>query len=163
MMGKDNEGAEHLEGEGGNGKEVDRNHAAEVIAKERFPVLGRGATRTRDHGVGDGSLREGDTELEQLAVNPGSTPQRIGAVHVPDQGDEVRGNGFPAGFARTAFPSPAESKPRSMPREDRAGLNQAQPGFPSFPGLRKPSPKGTVQRCQAWSFGARAQDEQLVP
>ena len=39
IMGKDNENVEHLEGEGGNGEEVDRNHAAEVIAEECFPVL----------------------------------------------------------------------------------------------------------------------------
>jgi hypothetical protein len=106
-----------------------------VIAKERFPVLGRGPTRTRDHVVGDGSLREGDAELEQLAVNPGSAPQRIGVVHVPDQGDEVWGNGFPASFARTAFPSPEESKPCAMPLKDGAGFNQDQPGLPFSPGL----------------------------
>jgi hypothetical protein len=148
--------------EGGNGEEVDRNHAAEVIAKERFPVLGRGATRTRDHVFGDGSLREGDPELEQLAVNPGSAPQWIGVVDVPDQGDEVWGNGFPAGFASTAFPSPEESKPCAMPLKDRAGLNQEQPGLPSSPGPGKPSPKNTVQRRQARSSGAPALHEQLV-
>ena len=49
-----------------------------------------------------------------------------------------------------------------MPLKDRAGLNQAQPGLPSAPGLRKPGPKNPVQRRQAWSFGAPAQHEQLV-
>jgi hypothetical protein len=73
--------------------------------------------------------------FEQLAVNPGSAPQRIGPAHVPDQGDEVWGNSFPACFTRTAFPSPEQSKPRSMPMDERAGLNQAQPSFPSIPGM----------------------------
>ena len=118
---------------------------------------------TREHVTSDGSLGDGDPELEQLAVNPGSAPQRIGVIHVPNQSDEVWANGFPAGLARTAFPSPEDSKPRSMPSDDRAGLNQAQPGFPSAPGMREPSPKGPVQRRQAWSLGVPAQDEQLVP
>jgi hypothetical protein len=50
-MGKDKEGIEHVEGAGGNGEGVDRNHSAEVIAKERFPVLERGATRMWYHVV----------------------------------------------------------------------------------------------------------------
>jgi hypothetical protein len=81
----------------------------------------------------------------EFAVNPGSAPQQIGVVHVPDQGDDVWGNGFPAGFARTAFPSPEQSKPGPMPLDDRARLNQAQPGFPSVPGMREPGPEGTIQ------------------
>ena len=55
-----------------NGEEVDRNHAAAVIAKGSFPVAERGATSTRYHILGDSSLRDNDTELEQLALNPGS-------------------------------------------------------------------------------------------
>jgi hypothetical protein len=35
----------------GNGEEVDRNPAAEVIAMEGLPVVGRGATLTRDQVV----------------------------------------------------------------------------------------------------------------
>jgi hypothetical protein len=74
MMGKDQEDIEHLKVEGGNGEGIDRNHAAAMIAKERFPVVGRGATGAWGHIVGDGLLRYGDAELEQLAVNSGSTP-----------------------------------------------------------------------------------------
>ena len=42
MMRQDNKNVEHLKGEGGDGEEVDRNHAAEAIAKENLPVLGGG-------------------------------------------------------------------------------------------------------------------------
>jgi hypothetical protein len=48
IMGKHPEPVEHLKGPAGNGEEVDRNHAAEVIAKEGLPVVGRGAPHTRD-------------------------------------------------------------------------------------------------------------------
>ena len=70
VMRQDDENVEHPKGQGGNGEEVGRHHATEVIAKERPP--------------------------------------------------------------RT-------------------------------PSLGKPSPKSPVQRCQVCSFGATAQDEQLVP
>ena len=58
-------------------------------------------------------------------MDAGSTPERIGATHLVDQVDGVWGDGFPAGFVRTAFPSPEEPKSRAMPLKDRAGLNQA--------------------------------------
>ena len=95
-------------------------------------------------------------------MNARSTPERIGATHLADQVDGAWGDGFPAGIASTTFPSPEEPKARAMPLKDGAGLNQAQPTFPSAPGLRKPSPKDPVQRRQAWSFGTTAQHEQLV-
>ena len=104
-----------------NGEEVDRNHAAAVIAKESFPVVGRTASSMRNHIVGDGSLREGDAELEQLAVNSGSTPQWIGAIHFPYQSDNGWGNRFSTRFARPAFPSPEESKLQSIASDDGAG------------------------------------------
>ena len=49
-----------------------------------------------------------------------------------------------------------------MPLDDGAGLNQAKPSLPSLPGLRKPGPKGTVQRRQAWAIGAAIEDQKLV-
>jgi hypothetical protein len=44
---------------------------------------------TLGHILGDGSLRDDDPQLEQLAVNPGSAPQRIGLAHGPDEGDGI--------------------------------------------------------------------------
>ena len=95
-------------------------------------------------------------------MDAGSTPERIGATHLADQADGVRGYGFPAGIASTTFPSPEEPKARAMPLKDGAGLNQAQPTVPSTPGLRKPGPQDPVQRRQAWGLGFPAQHEQLV-
>jgi hypothetical protein len=40
----------------------------------------------------DGSLSDGDTELKQLSMNPGSASQRVGVVHFPDQSDGVWGS-----------------------------------------------------------------------
>jgi hypothetical protein len=133
-----------------------------MIAEESLPILGRGPADSWDHVFGDGALGNGQAKLKQFTVNAGSTPERIGATHLADQVDGVWGDGFSAGIASTAFPSPEEPKPRAMPLKDRARLNQAQPTLPSAPSLRKPSPNEPVQRRQACSLGAPAQHEQLV-
>jgi hypothetical protein len=104
-------------------------------------------------------LRDGDTELEQLTVNPGSPLQRIGVVHLPNQGDGGRNDGFSAGFARAAFPSPEKSEPRAMPSGDGAGLNQEQSRFLSTPGMGEPHPQGSIHGSQPWAVGTSAQDQ----
>jgi len=162
MVRQDDESVEDVEGDGGNGEEVDRHHAAEVIAEECLPVLGRGATSPRDHVSGDRSLSNGDTELEQLAVNPGRAPQRIRVAHLPDQGDDLWGDGFPAGWARAAFPSPEEAETCPVPLDDGVRLEDPKRRFPSFPGVGEPDPEGPVQWRQPWSVGTATQDEQLV-
>lgn len=161
-MREDNKHVEYLEGERGDGEEVDRNHTAKVIAKEGFAVLGRGPPGTWDHVFGDSALGNDQAQFEEFPVDSGSTPKRIGATHLPDQADDVRGDGFPTEAAGMACPSPEESKSGSMPSNDAAGLDQAKPGFPSVPSLRKPGPKGTVQRRQASAMGAAVEDQKLV-
>ena len=162
MMRQDNKDVQEVKVEGGDDQEVDRHHAAEVIAEESRPVLGWGPADMRDHVLGDGALGNGQAKLKEFTVDAGSPPERIGATHLADQADGVWGDGLPAGFVRTAFPSPEEPKARAMPLKDGAGLNQAQPTLPSAPGLREPGPKDPVQRRQTWSLGAPAQHEQLV-
>ena len=159
---QDDENVEYPKGEGGNGEEVDRNHAAEVIAKEGLPVLGRRATSAMGHVFRDGSLSEGDPELEQLAVNPGSAPQRIGATHLADQIDGVRGDRRSADSARPASPPPEEAETCSLPSDDGVRLEDPERPFPSIPSVGEPDPEGAVRGPQARSVGAAAQDEQLV-
>ena len=118
---------------------------------------------TREHVTGDGSLGDGDAELEQLAVNPGSAPQRIGAAHLPDQVDGIWADCLAPRFTRSAFPTPEEPEPGAMPLNDSARLNEAESDLPIRPGLREPSPEGAVQRGQARAFVATAEDQDLVP
>src|ERR1035441_7238134 len=162
MMRQDNKDVQEVKVEGGDDEEVDRHHAAEVIAEESLPVLGRGPADSWDHVFGDGALGNGQSKLKEFTVDAGSAPQRVGATHVADQINGVWGKGFAACFRRPAFPSPEEAKARAMPLDDRAGLNQAQPALPSAPDLRKTAPNNPVQRRQAWSLGIPAQHEHLV-
>jgi hypothetical protein len=86
----------------------------------------------------------------------------MGAIHFPNQSDDGWGDGFPSGFEATAFPSPKKSKPHSMPSDDGAGLNQAEPDFPTIPNSRKPRPQAPIDKSQPWSVVTSAQDQQLV-
>ena len=49
-----------------------------------------------------------------------------------------------------------------MPSDDGAGLNQAEPDFPTIPDLREPRPQGPVNGSQPWPVGTPAQNQQLV-
>ena len=103
-MRQDYKDVQEVKVEGGDDEEVDRYHAAEVIAEKSLPVLGRGLAASRDHVLGDGALGNGQAKLKEFTVDAGSPPERIGATHLADQADGVWGDGLPAGFVRTAFP-----------------------------------------------------------
>ena len=49
-----------------------------------------------------------------------------------------------------------------MPADDRVGLNDSKVRFPGAPALGKPSPKGPVQRGQAWWFSGAVEHQELV-
>jgi len=162
-MGQNNEDVEDLKSEGRDGQKIDRHHAVEVIAKESLLVGRNGPTRASCPVFGDGSVGDSKAEVEQFAVDAGSAPQRIGAAHLPDQVDGVRADRLAPRFTRLALPTPEELEPRAIPMNDRARLNEAEPDLPIRPGLREPSPEGTVQRGHARAFVGAAEDQELVP
>lgn len=63
---------------------IDRSDALGVIAQEGLPVLRR-CSSSSHHVLGDGRLADLDTELEHLTVDPGRSPERVGAAHPPNQ------------------------------------------------------------------------------
>ena len=86
-----------------------------MVTKERLPTL-RGRSPPPCHILGDAGLAEVDPKLEQFAVNPGRTPQRIGDADLADQLpdlDRYRGTPRPA----LRFPAPIGLKARSMPAQ----------------------------------------------
>src|SRR5208337_4891938 len=79
-----------------------------MVVEERLPGL-----RRRSMFSGQqwryGSFRDGDAQLEQLPVDAGRAPKRVGSRHLLDQGSNRR-----AGFWATALPprnpGPEEAK-----------------------------------------------------
>jgi hypothetical protein len=59
MMRQDNKDVQEVKVEGGDDEEVDRYHAAEVIAEESLPVLGWGPADSWAHVFSDGALGNG--------------------------------------------------------------------------------------------------------
>ena len=133
-----------------------------MIAQKCLPVGRGGATRARDHVFGDGSLGDLEAELEQFAVDPGSAPPGIGVAHLPDELDGAWADRLATRLARSAFQAPEEPEPGTVPLEDRAQLNQAEPGLPIGARLREPRPEGAVQRGQARAFVGAAEDQGLL-
>jgi hypothetical protein len=88
-----------------------------------------------DYVFRDGSLGHGEAQLEQLAVNPGSAPQRIGSGHVPNESDGVSSQALASRFTGAALPFPEEAETLPMPVDDRIGLHQPKGSPPSTPSL----------------------------
>ena len=67
-----------------------RCNAVGMIAKERLPALWRGPPSLR-HVFCNCGLADIDPELEQFAVNPWRSPQRIRTAHLENELANVRG------------------------------------------------------------------------
>src|SRR5512144_1697588 len=80
----DQHSIEQPEGNGRNDKQVHRRDPICVVAQERLPALRRRTSPAR-HILGNAGLPDIDPELEQFAVDPGCTPQRVGNAHLSDQ------------------------------------------------------------------------------
>src|SRR5215210_3581275 len=84
-----------------------------MIAKEGLPPLRRRSPPPR-HVLGNASLSDVDPELEELAVNPRRSPQRIGNAHLADQLPYLRRDGG-ASRPATRLPAPVRPKACAMP------------------------------------------------
>jgi hypothetical protein len=77
------------------------------------------------HIFGDRGLTNFDAELEEFAVDPGSTPQRIGETHCPDQLANFERHLWSAA-AKSRLPSPEGTKTSTMPADNRLRLDDHQ-------------------------------------
>ena len=83
------------------------------------------------HILRNGGLADIDTELEELSMNAGSAPERIGEAHLPDQPPDFRRYAWPTGTP-TRFPAPEGAKACPMPPDngfrlyDREGIQNTR-------------------------------------
>src|SRR6476620_8452358 len=87
-----------------------------MVEEERSPALRRRSPSPR-HGLGDRGLADVDAELEELSMNSGSAPERIGQAHLPDQSPNFWRDAGPAGTP-TGFPAPEGAKACPMPPDN---------------------------------------------
>src|SRR6516225_4564136 len=78
-----------------NNKKVYRRDGISMIAKEGLPALRRWLP-SLCHVFCYGRLADIDAELEQLAVDPWRSPQRVGNAHLANELTNVHGRLWPA-------------------------------------------------------------------
>src|ERR1700681_40922 len=105
-------------------EQIHRRDAVGMIVEKCFPTLGRRPS-TRGHILGYAGLPDFDTELEQLSMDPWSSPERIGDAHLADQLSYFERHCGPATMA-SRLPAPIQPKTRAMPTDDCIRLDDRQ-------------------------------------
>jgi hypothetical protein len=116
-----NQGIEDPERRSGDYKLVDRRNIGQVVAQKGPPGRG-GDLRTPRHSAPNCGLADRDAELEQLAVDAGRPPQRVGFAHAADQITDVCADLGPARTARS--PPPKEPEALAVPLDHGGRLDQ---------------------------------------
>src|SRR6476469_2555900 len=89
-----------------------------MIAQKCPPALARRPAVPLHHIPRDSRLSDFEAELQQLAMDAGSAPERVIQAHLIDQRPELRLDlRAPSSIPR--FPSPVTAKPSSMPAHPR--------------------------------------------
>ncbi len=135
-----------------------------MVSEERLPRLRRRAT-TPGHVLRHGRLGHLDSQLEQLAMDPGRPPQRIGQADLANQVSDFSGNswstraasGLPAPERLEAAPMPANNGFR-LDDDDRIQHARPQPIEPDEeepvgPMKPKPLPRGTAHEAVSMQIG----------
>jgi hypothetical protein len=80
---------------------------------------------TPNHILGHAGLPDFDTELEQLSLDPWSSPERIGDAHLANQLSHFERHREPATTASRP-PAPIQPKARAMPTNNSVRLHDRQ-------------------------------------
>src|SRR5664279_245110 len=93
------------------------------------------------HVFAHAGLTDVDAELEQFTMDARCTPPGILPAHLADQVSDFTRNGRPSGLAAADLPAPDQAKARTMPGNDRLGLNHGQRRAPVEPDAGQPDPQ----------------------
>src|SRR5271166_7108442 len=154
--------------------EANRRHHGEVdgdrmVSQERPPAL-RGRFPMPWHVLGDRRLGEAEAKLDELAMDPGSTPGGIRAMHLDDEISNLWLNARSSRAPRSAVPAPVQAEALSVPADHGLPADKEESLTPSRPKARKPGPEhpvGGLKRGCAFrrtgAFGRAAGDEAREP
>ena len=101
-----------------------------------------------DHVLGHRCLGNLDPELEQLAVDPGRTPERILPAHSADEVADLKRHRRPPGSPNPGCPGPVFSKTFPMPANHGFRLHDGQGIQAAGPLTIEPDPKYPVEGCE---------------
>ena len=97
-----------------------------MVFQKRPPRLGRRPGVSTRHQVGNRPFRDFDSQLEQLAVNPGSAPERVGLRHLKNKVTDLRADRRPPGAFGPGLELPEQLETLSMPPNDSLGFDSDQ-------------------------------------
>ena len=93
-----------------------------------------------DHVLAHAGFADVDAKLEQFAVNPRGTPERIVAAHDTNQGADFLRHRRSPPLAAPNFPSPKQAKALSMPAYDSRRFDDEDIRPPIIPDGAQPCP-----------------------
>src|SRR5271170_2561550 len=102
IMGEDDRNVEQPKGRAGYEEHVDGGDPLGLVVQETAPSRRRRPSSSH-HVLGNRGLADLNAELEQLAMNPRRSPERVGAAHLPNQFANFSIQRRPSGF-RTPTP-----------------------------------------------------------
>ena len=126
-------------------KQIHSRDAVGMIADKGVPALGWRAS-SPGHILGHAGLTDFDSELEQLAVDVGRTPELILATHAPNQIPHLTGNNRSSYSAPSHFPGPKQAKSLPMPRDHRLRPDDRESRAPVVEDPGKKNPQQPVRR-----------------
>jgi len=100
---------------GRNCEKIYGNHTRHVIFQERPPPLGWRLGDPTMHQIGNRSFGDLDSQLEQLAMNPGSAPERVGLRHLKNKVTDLGADRRPPGAFGPGLELPEQLETLSMP------------------------------------------------
>src|SRR6266481_2068860 len=105
-------------------EQIHRGDAVSMIMRERLPTL-RWRASSPGHILGHAGLSDFDAELEEFAMDPWRSPQRIGDAHLPDKLANLWGHSRPSA-TRSRLPAPVQSEAGTMPANNGVRLDYRQ-------------------------------------
>jgi len=133
-----------------------------MVFQECSPCLGWWRGKAARHQVGNRSFGDLDSQLEQLAMNSGRTPERIGRCHLKNKVTDLRADRRPPGSLLPGLKSPEQLETLSMPPNDSFGFDDDQSLSPVAPESIKQNPEKTVFYSNLRPFPRTLQDGQLL-
>jgi len=152
LMRKNKEDVENAERDCRDYEEIDRGKLFAVVFQKCAPCL-RGRFWIPEHVLGDGCLRNMDSQLEQFAMNSRGSPEAIISAHRADKLTDILGNPGPSRLAAPAFPGPKQSESCAMPGDDCFRFNNDDCRAPLRPKSKEPNPEKSVPRPKSWAIG----------
>ena len=114
------------------------------------------------HQVGNCSLGDCDSQLEQLAMNPWCSPEWVGLRHLKNKVTDLRADRRSPGTFESGLELPKQLETLFMPPNDSFGFDDDQSLLPVSPYSSKQDPEETIPVVKSWSFGRPVQNGQLL-